>query len=99
MLQQDEPDDYVVATGVSHTIRDLLDAAFARVGVDDWAPYVVQDPAFARAPEQNVLVGDAGRARIVLGWTPTVDFATLVAIMLDCDVAEQQTSAGRPADR
>ncbi|HEY3548208.1 MAG TPA: GDP-mannose 4,6-dehydratase [Propionicimonas sp.] len=99
MLQKDEPGDYVVATGVSHTIRDLLDVAFARVGVDDWSPYVVHDPAFARPPEQNVLVGDASRARAELGWTPTVDFAALVAMMVDYDVAEQETSADRRGDR
>ncbi|WP_268891087.1 GDP-mannose 4,6-dehydratase [Cellulomonas citrea] len=98
MLQQDEPDDYVVATGVSHSIRDLLDVAFARIGVHDWTPYVVEDAEFARTPEKNVLVGDATRAREVLGWEPTIDFAGLVNLMVDHDVAEQQGSAHEPPE-
>lgn len=87
MLQQDEPDDYVVATGVSHTIRDFLDLAFAHVGIEDWSHLVTQDPRFIRPAEVDVLVGDASKARDRLGWKPKVDFATLVSMMVDADIA------------
>lgn len=90
MLQQDEPDDYVVATGVTHTIRDLLDVAFAHVGVDDWSGLVRTDPRFVRPPEQNVLVGDASKARERLGWKPSITFDELVTMMVDADLAEQR---------
>lgn len=90
MLQQDKGGDFVVATGEKHTIRDLLDVAFARVGIDDWTPYVVQDPRYLRPAEVDCLVGDASRARSVLGWKPTVSFPELVAMMVDADLAEQR---------
>ena len=67
MLQQDEPDDYVVATGETHSIRELLDVAFGRVGIENWGPYVTQDPRFFRPAEVDVLTGDAGKARDRLG--------------------------------
>ncbi len=70
MLQQDEPDDYVVATGETHSIRELLDVAFARVGISDWSKYVTQDPRFFRPAEVDLLVGDPSKAREVLGWSP-----------------------------
>jgi GDPmannose 4,6-dehydratase len=94
MLQQDEPDDYVVATGVTHSIRDLLDAAFAHVGIDDWSHLVRTDPEFVRPAEVDLLVGDATKAREVLGWRPTVDFPTLVAMMVEHDLAEQRALVG-----
>jgi GDPmannose 4,6-dehydratase len=87
MLQQDEGDDYVVATGETHSIRELLDVAFARVGIDDWAPYVQQDPRFMRPAEVDELVGDASKARERLGWKPTVEFTELVHLMVDSDLA------------
>lgn len=90
MLQQDEPDDYVIATGVTHSIRELLDLAFAHVGIDDWSGLVRTDPRFVRPPEKNVLVGDATKARERLGWKPSVSFEELVRIMVDADLAEQQ---------
>ncbi|MDQ1636155.1 MAG: GDPmannose 4,6-dehydratase, partial [Frankiaceae bacterium] len=86
MLQQDEPDDYVVATGETHSIRELLDLAFKRVGIDDWQNYVTQDPRFFRPAEVDLLVGDASKARDVLGWTPDVDFTDLVHRMVDSDL-------------
>jgi GDPmannose 4,6-dehydratase len=93
MLQQDEPDDYVVATGQTHSIRDLLDAAFGHVGVDDWSGVVRTDAEFVRPAEVDLLVGDASKARERLGWEPKVDFAQLVAMMVEHDLAEQRRLA------
>ncbi len=90
MLQQDEADDFVVATGEAHSIRDLLDVAFAHVGVDDWSDRVVQDPAFFRPAEVDMLIGDPSKAREQLGWTPTVGFQDLIRMMVDSDLAEQR---------
>jgi GDPmannose 4,6-dehydratase len=95
MLQQPVPDDYVVATGETHSIRELLDAAFAHVGIDDWAPYVHQDPRFMRPADVELVVGDPSKARDVLGWTPRVDFTGLVRMMVDSDLAEQRALSGR----
>jgi GDPmannose 4,6-dehydratase len=94
MLQQEEPDDYVVATGEAHSIRDLLDIAFAHVGIDDWEPHVVQDPALLRPAEVDHLVGAASQARRVLGWEPTVSFEQLVTGMVDADLAAQRAAVG-----
>lgn len=69
MLQQDTPDDYVVSTGETHSIRELLDVAFARVGITDWSPYVAQDPRFMRPAEVDLLIGDSTKARTQLGWS------------------------------
>ncbi|QOD02639.1 GDP-mannose 4,6-dehydratase [Pseudarthrobacter sp. BIM B-2242] len=89
MLQQPVADDYVIATGETHSIRDLLDAAFKAVGVDDWARYVEQDPRFMRPAEVDLLVGDASKAREVLGWKPAVGFDELIKLMVEADLAEQ----------
>lgn len=89
MLQQPEASDYVVATGETHSIRELLDEAFRHVGIEDWAPYVRQDPRFMRPAEVELLIGDPAKAREVLGWTPQVDFSGLVAMMVDHDLHEQ----------
>ena len=86
MLQQDQPDDYVVATGVAHTIEDLVRLAFAEIGVEDWRSYVRQDPKFFRPAEVDLLIGDASKAREKLGWEPEVDFATLVSMMVAHDL-------------
>jgi GDPmannose 4,6-dehydratase len=86
MLQHSEPDDYVVATGESHSIRDLLDVAFLRIGVDDWSSKVVQDTRFFRPAEVDLLIGDASKARDVLGWGPKVGFEALVHRMVDADL-------------
>jgi GDPmannose 4,6-dehydratase len=91
MLQQDTPDDYVVATGKSHAITDFLDIAFAHVGIEDWSPYVVQDPALFRPAEVDLLVGDAAKARTRLGWAPRLGFEELVRLMVESDLKEQWT--------
>ena len=88
MLQQDTPDDYVIATGKIHSIRDLLDHAFRAAGIDDWTPYVKQDPRFMRPAEVDQIVGDASKAKRVLGWEPSVGFEELVTMMVEADLAE-----------
>ena len=90
MLQQDTADDYVVSTGETHTIRELLDVAFARVGIDDWSGYVHQDPQFMRPAEVDLLIGDASKAADKLGWKPTVGFTELVTMMVDNDLELQK---------
>jgi GDPmannose 4,6-dehydratase len=92
MLQQPEPDDYVVATGESHSVREFLELAFEHVGLD-WKEYVRQDPALHRPAEVDHLVGDATKASKVLGWQPTVDFPQLVRLMVDADLASVGDSA------
>lgn len=94
MLQQEHGDDYVVSTDETHTIRELLDLAFAHAGIDDWERYVRQDPAFMRPAEVDLLIGDSTKAREVLGWKPKVSFPELVAMMVDSDLAEQKKLAG-----
>jgi GDPmannose 4,6-dehydratase len=94
MLQQDEADDYVVATGETHSIREFLDIAFAHVGIDDWTPLVHQDPRFFRPAEVDLLIGDPSKAREKLGWTPEVTFEALVRMMVESDLAEQRLLAG-----
>ena len=86
MLQQDEPDDYVISTGEAHTIGEFLDLAFAHVGVDDWKPFVRQDPRFMRPAEVDLLIGDATKAQQQLGWVPKVSFPQLVAMMVEHDL-------------
>ena len=86
MLQQDAADDYVIATGVSHSVRQLVEAAFGHVGLD-WQKYVSVDPAFLRPAEVDHLIGDATKARRVLGWEPQVNFNELVAMMVEADLA------------
>jgi GDPmannose 4,6-dehydratase len=100
MLQQEEPSDFVVAMGVDHSVRDLCEIAFARVGLD-YRDRVVVDPAFYRPAEVDHLTGDATRAREVLGWEPEVDFQRLVEMMVDADVERWERISGtrlaRPA--
>ena len=81
------PDDYVVATGVSHTIRSFVAAAFAHVGIEDWEPLVGIDERFVRPVDAFELCGDATRARERLGWAPTLDLPQIVARMVDADLA------------
>lgn len=90
MMQQDTPDDYVISTNETHEIREFLDLAFRRVGIDDWAPYVKQDPRFMRPAEVDLLIGDSTKARTTLGWEPKVGFTQLVQMMVDNDLAEQK---------
>jgi GDPmannose 4,6-dehydratase len=89
MLQEDEPDDYVIATGERHTVREFLDLAFAQIGVDDWTPHVQEDRRFIRPAEVDLLVGDASRARERLGWKPRVGFVELVKMMVTADLEEE----------
>ncbi|HHL40383.1 MAG TPA: GDP-mannose 4,6-dehydratase [Deltaproteobacteria bacterium] len=86
MLQQDRPEDYVIATGRTHSVREFVELAFERLGLD-WKRYVVVDPAFFRPAEVNLLVGDPSKARERLGWTPKVSFRELVRMMTDADDA------------
>jgi GDPmannose 4,6-dehydratase len=88
------PDDYVISTNETHEIREFLDLAFGHVGIQDWAPYVKQDPRFMRPAEVDLLIGDSTKARTALGWEPKVDFPALVAMMVDSDLAEQSRKAG-----
>ncbi len=85
MLQQDSPDDFVIATGETHSVRELCEAAFDHVGLD-WESYVVVDERFYRPAEVDLLIGDPSKARDVLGWTPEVTFETLIAMMVDADI-------------
>lgn len=86
MLQQDEPDDYVLATGETHSIEEFLDLAFKEIGIDDWKPYVKQDPKFMRPAEVDLLLGDPSKAEKVLGWKRKVDFPGLVKLMVAHDL-------------
>lgn len=86
MLQQDVPSDYVVATGTAYSVRELLDVAFAHVGISDWTPHVVLDDTLLRPAEVDSLVGDASKAREVLGWRPTVTFEEMIRMMVDHDL-------------
>jgi GDPmannose 4,6-dehydratase len=92
MLQQDGADDYVVATGQSHSVRELVETAFAHVGLD-WQEHVEIDPAFLRPAEVDRLIGDPARARQALGWAPSVDFEGLVRMMVDADVERLSRTA------
>ncbi|HEY7153196.1 MAG TPA: GDP-mannose 4,6-dehydratase [Gemmataceae bacterium] len=85
MLQQDRPNDYVIATGESHTVRDVVETAFAHVDLD-WRKYVVQDPSLVRPAEVDLLIGDAGKAKRELGWQPHVGFHELICRMVDADL-------------
>ena len=85
MLQQDEPDDYVIATGETHSVREFLDEAFGYVGLD-WHDYVETDPRYFRPAEVDLLVGDASKAKRKLGWQPRTTFKELVRLMVDADM-------------
>ena len=86
MLQQDEPNDYVIATGKSHTIREFLDAAFQHIGIVHWDEYVKQDPRFMRPAEVDVLRGDSTKARDELGWTLSTSFQEMISKMVSNDI-------------
>jgi GDPmannose 4,6-dehydratase len=91
MLQQDQPDDYVIATGVSHSVRNLVEIAFTCAGLD-WQKHVRVDPALIRPAEVDHLIGDASKARARLGWVPTVNFRTLVEMMVEADLQRLSNS-------
>jgi len=90
MLQQDTPDDYVIATGVTHSVKHLVDTAFKHVGLD-YQKYVRTDPRFIRPAEVDLLIGDASKAKEKLGWTPAVSFEQLVEMMVDADLERHST--------
>ena len=95
MLQQDEPDDYVIATGETHTVREFLETAFNIAGITNWQRYVASDPRLYRPTEVDILSGDARKARRKLGWKPRVRFKELVRIMLESDMKRLGTRAAR----
>lgn len=88
MLQQDEPDDYVIATGETHSIREFLDEAFKLVNISDWQKYIGIDPMYYRPQEVNLLLGDASKAKKKLNWQPKVKFKELIKIMLEADLKD-----------
>tara|TARA_R110000824_G_scaffold27426_10_gene93216 strand:- start:13780 stop:14808 length:1029 start_codon:yes stop_codon:yes gene_type:complete len=97
MLQHNTPDDYVIATGESHSIKDFLSSAFAAVGIKEWEDYVVQDPRYMRPAEVDVLCGDSSKAEKVLGWKPKTDFTGLVEKMVknDINLVEREIKNGK----
>jgi GDPmannose 4,6-dehydratase len=97
MLQQDRPDDYVIATGISKSVRDLVETAFGHVGLD-WKKYVKLDPKLIRPAEVEHLIGDCSKAKTQLGWAPSVDFKGLITMMVDADL-ERVAAAPQVADR
>jgi GDPmannose 4,6-dehydratase len=86
MLQQDKPDDYIIATGNTYSIKEFLDIAFTHIGIKDWGPYIKHDPKFIRPAEVDVLRGDYTKANTKLGWSPKTSFVDLVKIMVDNDL-------------
>lgn len=97
MLQQERADDFVIATGISHSVRDLVEAAFGHVGLD-WRTHVKLDPKLLRPAEVEHLIGDATKAKTQLGWSPSIDFKGLVTMMVDADL-ERVAAAPHVADR
>jgi GDPmannose 4,6-dehydratase len=85
MLQQEQPEDFVIATGESHSVRELCELAFAEVGLD-WREYVEVDPKYKRPTEVDLLIGDASKARLRLGWKPRVSFPELIRMMIENDL-------------
>jgi GDPmannose 4,6-dehydratase len=96
MLQQPAPDDFVVATGESHSVRDLVEEAFGHAGLE-WQRHVETDPSLLRPAEVDHLIGDASKARSELGWTPAVGFKGLVHMMVDADLKRHRTTSSAPA--
>ena len=90
MLQQDEPGDYVISTGIQHSIADLLNVGFNHIGIVDWKKYIESDPRFKRPAELDSLCGDSSKAKKVLGWKPKTDFETLIKEMVDADLKRWQ---------
>jgi GDPmannose 4,6-dehydratase len=93
MLQQDEPGDYVIATGQTHSIEDLVERAFAEVEIENWRDYVRQDPKFYRPAEVDLLIGDPSKAKDKLGWEREVDFPELIKMMVDHDLKREARRA------
>ncbi|HEV2887270.1 MAG TPA: GDP-mannose 4,6-dehydratase [Jatrophihabitans sp.] len=87
-VRHEQADDYVIATGTSHSVAEFVAAAFAAAGIDDWQSRVELDPSFVRPVDAAEQRGDAGKARAVLGWAPTLDFAGIVTAMVEADLAQ-----------
>jgi GDPmannose 4,6-dehydratase len=102
MLQLEKPDDFVISSGETHSIRELLEIAFSRAGLE-WGEYVVLDPRHLRPAEVDVLIGDSTKARETFGWKPTVGFRQLVEMMVDSDIElafrERDRSAGQEGEK
>jgi GDPmannose 4,6-dehydratase len=94
MLQQDQPDDYVVSTGETHSVQELCEAAFSYLDLD-WKEYITQDPRFMRPAEVDLLVGDASKAGQILGWEPNVTFRELIEMMVEADLERHQKGAAQ----
>ena len=94
MLQQDQPDDYVVATGETHSVAEFAELAFRSVGIEDWRRYVVVDPQFLRPADVDLLVGDPGKARRELDWRPSVSFEELVRLMVEANLEQERLAMG-----
>jgi GDPmannose 4,6-dehydratase len=95
MLQQDQPGDYILATGVTHSVRDFLEAAFKEIEIDDWQPYVKSNPAFLRPAEVDILLGNPAKAEKILGWKRKVDFEELVKMMVQSDIVLESKSKSK----
>ena len=95
MMQQDRPDTYIVATGIPHTVRELVEIAFSYVGLD-YRQYAISDPTFLRQEDKVLLIGDSSKASNILGWRPEVTFRELIEMMLKADLARNggQTAIG-----
>jgi GDPmannose 4,6-dehydratase len=98
ILQQDDPEDFVIATGVAHSVRDFVIAAFEHVGITNWQDYVETDPQFFRPAEVDQLIGDASKAHKKLGWYPRVTFEELVAMMVESDLQNVSSESKRLID-
>jgi len=96
MLQQDSADDYVIATGVTHSVKHLVETAFSHAGLD-WQKYVRTDARFLRPAEVDLLIGDASKAKTKLGWSPEVTFEQLVTMMVDADLERHAIPGGAVA--
>ena len=97
MLQQPAPDDFVIATGITHSVKELLEIAFSHVGLD-WQKHVEIDPALLRPAEDDPLSGDASKANKILGWKPTVTFEQMVRMMVDSDLSLLSKPAAQAAE-
>ena len=97
MMQEEKPDDFVIATGISRTVRDFLRMAFSYIDIEDWEKYVVIDPKFYRDAEVKFLHGDANKAKEKLGWTPKTPLSEMVKRMIDADIKILQCSNPIPS--